>query len=146
MARITFKEGSGIESLSGKIGNISYRTIGKQTIVFSTEAPELPKDATRKQKSLYKRRIIIDQCVELIQKQMDLEVALAMRQKLRDRISYLYKRFAPKTKARTKLQRAIMTEYYHRFSIENDSIMVREKLRNDSMKARKEAMRSVNII
>lgn len=137
MARITFKEEGRIKHLSGKIGNITYRTVAGKTFVFATEVPELPKDATRKQKSQYKKRMIIDECVMLIQRQMDLDVALAMRQKLRDRMDYLYKHHAPKIKARTKLQKAIMTEYYKRFSIENDSIMIREKLGNDPMKSRR---------
>ena len=140
MARVIFKNGGNIQSLSGKVGNMTYRTIGNKTFVFSSEVPELPKDATRKQKSQYKKRMAIDQCVTLVQRQMDLEVALAMRQKLRDRMDYLYKSLAPKIKARTKLQKAIMTEYYSRFSIENDSIMIREKLGIDPMKARKEVM------
>ena len=128
MARIIFKEGSRVQSLSGKIGNLTYRTAGGKTFVFATEVPELPKDATRKQKSQYKKRMIIDQCVVIIQRQMDLEVALAMRQKLRDRMDYLYKSLAPKIKARTKLQKAMMTEYYKRFSIENDTEAIRKQL------------------
>ena len=136
MARVIFKNGGRIQKLSGKVGDLTYRTVGNKTFVFSNEVPELPKDATRKQKSQYKKRMIIDQCVTLVQRQMDLEVALAMRQKLRDRMDYLYKRLAPKIKAKTKLQKAIMTEYYSRFSIENDSRMVREKLGIDPMKAR----------
>lgn len=136
MARVIFKEGGRIQRLSGKVGNMTYRTVDGKTFVFASEVSELPKDATRKQKSLYKKRMMIDQCVMLIQQQMELEIALAMRQKLRDRMDYLYKRLAPKIKARTKLQKAIMTEYYQRFSIENDSIMIREKLGIDSTKAR----------
>ena len=136
MARVIFKDGGGIQRLSGKVGNLTYRTVGKKTFVFSTEVPELPKDATRKQKSQYKKRMIIDQCVMIIQQQMELEVALAMRQKIRDRMGYLYRRLAPKIKARTKLQKAMMTEYYNRFSIENDSIMTREWLGIGPMKAR----------
>lgn len=122
-----FKEGSEIQHLSGKIGNITFRTAGRKTFVFATEVPELPKDATRKQKSQYKKRIIIDECVAVIQRQMELEVALTMRQKLRDRMDYLYKSLVPNIKARTKLQKAMMAEYYKRFSIENDSKMTREK-------------------
>jgi hypothetical protein len=139
MARIKFKEGSEIQRLSGKIGNITYRTAGGKTFVFATEVPELPKDATRKQKSQYKKRMIIDQCVAVIQREMELEVALAMRQKLRDRMDYLYKRLAPEIKARTKLQKTMMMEYYKRFSIEKDSIMIREKLGLVPLEARKGA-------
>lgn len=138
MARIEFKEGNKIQHLSGKIGNLTYRTVGGKTFVYATEIPELPKDATSKQKNQYKKRIIIDACVVLIQREMELEVALAMRQKLRDRMDYLYKCLSPKIKAKTKLQKAMMEAYYNRFSIENDSRMTREKLGLVPMKSRKE--------
>lgn len=138
MARIKFKEGSEIQRLSGKIGNLTYRTAGGKTFVYATEIPELPKDATPKQKNQYKKRMIIDACVVLIQREMELEVALAMRQKLRDRMDYLYKCLSSKIKAKTKLQKAMMEAYYNRFSIENDSKMTREKLGLVPMESRKE--------
>ena len=138
MARIRFKEGSVIQRLSGKIGNLTYRTAGGKTFVYATEIPELPQDATIKQKNQYKKRMIIDACVVLIQREMELEVALAMRQKLRDRMDYLYKCLSPKIKAKTKLQKAMMEAYYNRFSIENDSKMTREKLGLVPMESRKE--------
>lgn len=139
MARVTFIKGQRIRNLSGQMGNLRYRTVGGKTFLYQTEEAELPKDATRKEKRLHKRKCIVNQCVELIQRQMgDLEVALAMRPKIRDRMVSLYDRFAPKIKARTKLQRAMMTEYGARFSIENDSILVREKLGIDPMTKRKE--------
>jgi hypothetical protein len=137
MARIRFKEGSVIQRLSGKIGNLTYRTAGGKTFVYATEIPELPQDATIKQKNQYKKRMIIDACVVLIQREMELEVALAMRQKLRDRMDYLYKCLSPKIKAKTKLQKAMMEAYYNRFSIENDSKMTREKLGLVPMESRK---------
>ena len=138
MARIKFKEGSEIQRLSGKIGNLTYRTAGGKTFVYATEIPELPQDATPKQKNQYKKRMIIDACVVLIQREMELEVALAMRQKLRDRMDYLYKCLSSKIKAKTKLQKAMMEAYYNRFSIENDSKMTREKLGLVPMESRKE--------
>ena len=82
--------------------------------------------------------MIIDACVVLIQREMELEVALAMRQKLRDRMDYLYKCLSSKIKAKTKLQKAMMEAYYNRFSIENDSKMTREKLGLVPMESRKE--------
>lgn len=139
MARVTFEKGQRITHLSGQIGNLIYRTVGGKTFVFETEEAELPKNATRKQKRLYKRKCIINQCVELIQRRTgDLEVALAMRTKIRDRMRGLYDRLAPEIKARTKLQKAMMEEYDARFDTENESIMVREKLGIDPMTTGKE--------
>ena len=170
MARVTFEKGQRITHLSGQIGNLIYRTVGgktfvfeaegaglpknatrkqkrlykrkciiRKTFVFEAEGAGLPKNATRKQKRLYKRKCIINECVELIQRQVgDIDVALAMRTKIRDRMRSLYDRLAPEIKARTKLQRAMITEYKTRFDIENDSIMIREKLGIDSTTIGKE--------
>ena len=139
MARVTFEKGQRITHLSGQIGNLIYRTVGGKTFVFEAEGAGLPKNATRKQKRLYKRKCIINECVELIQRQVgDIDVALAMRTKIRDRMRSLYDRLAPEIKASTKLQRAMITEYETRFDIENDSIMIREKLGIDSTTIGKE--------
>ena len=129
MARVTFEKGQRITHLSGQIGNLIYRTVGGKTFVFEAEGAGLPKNATRKQKRLYKRKCIINECVELIQRQTgNLEVALAMRTKIRDRMRSLYDRLAPEIKARTKLQKAMIREYETRFDTEKESIMIREKL------------------
>ena len=139
MARVIFEKGQRITHLSGQIGNLIYRTVGGKTFVFEAEGAGLPKNATRKQKRLYKRKCIINECVELIQRQMgDIDVALAMRTKIRDRMRSLYDRLAPEIKARTKLQKAMMEEYDARFDTEKESIMVREKLGIDPMTTGKE--------
>lgn len=139
MARVTFEKGQRITHLSGQIGNLIYRTVGGKTFVFEAEGAGLPKNATRKQKRLYKRKCIINECVELIQRQVgDIDVALAMRTKIRDRMRGLYDRLAPEIKARTKLQKAMMEEYDARFDTEKESIMVREKLGIDPMTTGKE--------
>ena len=112
MARVRFKEGQPIQSLSGKIGNLTYRTRNGKTFVHVASELELPEGATRKQKALYKRRVMVDECVTILQEEMDDFIeAIQMRTKIRDRIIGLYKKYSPEIKARTKLQRKIMGEY-----------------------------------
>ena len=117
MARITFKENQPIQSLSGTVGNITFRTMNGRTYAYGRPEPVLPKNPTRKQRALYKRRSIIDQCITILQSQYeDMQVAIKMRPKIKQRLTYLYKTFAPDIKAPTKLQKRIMTEYYARFN------------------------------
>ena len=115
--RITFKENQPIQSLSGTIGNITYRTVNGRTFAHSRPEPVLPKNPTRQQRALFKRRTIIDNCLSILQGQIpDIQEAIAARDKLKHRLLHLYKKYAPTIKAPTKLQKAIMTEYYARFS------------------------------
>ena len=116
MAKITFIPNQPIQSLSGSIGPITYRTMNGRTFMYRKEAPALPKNPTRKQRAQYRQRTIVDQCVTILQEQIqDIEKALAMRTTIRNRILRLYKLFAPGIKAPTKLQAAIMDAYYRRF-------------------------------
>lgn len=112
MARVVFKENQPIQSLSGSIGNMVFRTMYGKTFVLERREPELPKDATRKQKAQHKRLMMVNNCVGILQNEMeDIQVAIAMRSKLRDRICYLYDKYCNEIKAPTKLQRKIMGEY-----------------------------------
>ena len=116
MARVTFKKDQPIQSLSGSIGNIEFRTINGKTFVHERLDPELPKDATRKQKAMYRRRMIVNNCVSILQNEMeDIQEAIAMRSKLCDRIKYLYDKYAKEIKAPTKLQSKIIGEYRAKF-------------------------------
>ncbi len=118
MAKVHFKPNQPIQSLSGTLGVVTFRTVNGHTHVFRRPDPVLPKNPTRKQRALFKQRTIIDNCLEILQSQYeDIQEAISMRPKIKERLRYLYKTFAPTIKARTKLQRAIMTEYYARFSV-----------------------------
>ncbi len=118
MAKVTFNPNQPIQSLSGSIGPVTFRTINGRTHVFQRPEPVLPKNPTRKQRAQFKQRTIIDYCLSIIQAQYeDVQEAIKMRPKIKERLRYLYKTFAPTIKARTKLQKAIMTEYYARFSV-----------------------------
>ena len=116
MARITFAKNQPIQSLSGNLGPISFRTRNGQTFMFTTPDPVLPKNPTRQQRAQYRQRKIVDYCVKMIQSQIhDIQQALAMRNTIHERIKRLYKRLSPTIKAPTKLQRAILTEYAQKF-------------------------------
>ena len=112
MARVTFKKDQPIQSLSGSIGNIEFRTINGKTFVHERCEPELPKDATRKEKAQFRRRMIVQQCVTILQNEMeDVQAAIAERTRIKDRIQRLYDKYVHEIPARTKLQRRIMGEY-----------------------------------
>lgn len=116
MARVELMPG--IESISGTVGNLTFRTVNGKTFVHEKAEPVLPEKPTREERAKYKRDVIIDQCVRILQSEIeDLTKAVGMRPKIRSRLMSLYKRYAPEIKARTKLQRKMMTEYrakYHR--------------------------------
>ena len=118
MARIKFREGQPIQSLSGTLGNMTFRTVNGRTQVFQRAEPILPKNPTRKQRAQFKRQTIINNCISILQSQYeDIQEAMAMRPTIKDRLTYLYKKYVKDIKAPTKLQRAIITEYYAHFSL-----------------------------
>jgi hypothetical protein len=130
MAKVTLMPG--IESISGTIGNVTFRTINGKTFMSKRSEPCLPKGATREQKAQYKKRTLVNTCVVLVQSQMeDMLEAIAQRKKIRDRICYLYEKLSPEIKVRTKLQKAIMSAYYEG---ENGPRMDREKPENGPVK------------
>lgn len=110
MARVVLMPG--VESISGTIGNKVFRTINGKTFVYGKAEAVLRPHASMKEKKQYKKRVIVDECVELIQSEMeDVLGAIRMRKKIRDCISRIYDKHAPTIRARTKLQGAIMSEY-----------------------------------
>ena len=122
----------GIESISGTIGNVTFRTINGKTFMSKRSEPGLPKGATREQKAQYKKRTMVNACVVLVQSQMeDVLDAIEQRKKIRDRICYLYEKLSPEIKGRTKLQKAIMSAYYEG---ENGPRMDRGKPENGPVK------------
>ena len=137
MAHVTFNPNQPIQSLSGTVGNRTFKTRNGKTYMTQLPAPVLPKNATPKQRAQYKRLRMIDQCVMIIQGQIpDIREAIAMRSKIKDRLMYLYNKYVKEIKAPTKLQKAIMEEYDARY-IEKVSKNSRESLENDSVKSRK---------
>lgn len=112
MARVKFNPGQPIQSLSGTLGNAVFRTMYGRTFVFERARPVLPKNATREQKARYRRRVMVDECVRILQDEIeDITEAIAMRKKILERVGYLYDKYVQEIKAPTKLQRKIMGEY-----------------------------------
>jgi hypothetical protein len=112
MARVIFKKGQPIQSLSGTIGRYTYRTINGKTFVHASKERVLPDDASRKEKALFKRESMLDQCTEILQNEMaDVQEAIRMRSKIRSRLRSLYEKYRKEIKGRTKLQTRIMSEY-----------------------------------
>lgn len=118
MAKIEFKEGSPIQSLSGTIGNMTFRTRNGRTYVTQRAERELPDDASREEKRAYRRRQMIQECVQILQAEIkDIEEAIRMRYKIYVRIAALYDKYVGEIKARTKLQKQIMTAYRSRYCL-----------------------------
>lgn len=112
MARVELMPG--IERISGSIGNVVFKTYKNgKTIMMHRPEPVLSRNASRAERAQFKKRVIIDACVVLAQDQMeDMLEAIAQRKRIRDRMRYLYDKLSPEIKARTKLQKAIMTAYW----------------------------------
>ena len=124
MARITFKEGSPIQSLSGTLGNMNFRVRNGKTFVHAVRQPELSEDASRAEKARHKRQEIVHRCVCLIQEEIeDVKQAIAMRSKIRSRMLLLYDRFLKETSAPTKLSKMIMVAYRKKWGKSSDSLV-----------------------
>ena len=123
MARVEFKEDSPIQSLSGTIGNLTFRTRNGKTTVFHRYEAELAPEASRAERRRYKREQMVRNCVAILQNEMeDIQVAIAQRPKIRERILYLYKKYEKEIKAPTKLQKKIMCEYRAKWCQSEDSL------------------------
>ena len=114
MARVELMPG--IKSISGTIGNLTFRTRGGKTFVYSNLAPELPRRATRAQREQWLRRMVLEQCIRQIQSDYeDMYEAIRQRPLIRQRLVTLYAKYRVETSARTKLQKQIMQEYSQRY-------------------------------
>ena len=58
MAKVHFKPNQPIQSLSGTLGSVTFRTVNGQTQAFQRPEPVLPKNPTRKQRAQFKQRTI----------------------------------------------------------------------------------------
>ena len=117
MARIELKEG--VKLPSGTVGNLTFQKRNGRMFVHQREEPILRKGASRKEKAQYKRRVMVNACIQILQMQMPLSEALRVRKRMYDRLRVLCDKYMPVIKARTKLQRRIMEEYYSRYSLDN---------------------------
>ena len=111
MAQIKLLPGL-IKSLSGTVGDMTFRTINGKTYMHERHKPGLPEHPTRKQRAQYTKQVIVGECVGLIQKQMnDITDAINRRKIIYNRVARLYDKLAPTIRTRTKLMRAILDEY-----------------------------------
>ena len=128
-----------ISSLSGTIGDMTFRTRNGQTSVFQKNPPRLPANATRKQKAKYKKQVIVDQCIKILQDEIgDILIAIERRHAIKQKVEYWYDKLAPKIKAKTKLQDAIIDACK---DTGNVSRLDRDFLENGSEKLQKNARR-----
>ena len=128
-----------ISSLSGTIGDMTFRTRNGQTSVFQKNPPRLPANATRKQKAKYKKQVIVDQCIKILQDEIGyILVAISRRQAIKKKVEYWYDKLAPKIKAKTKLQGAIIDACK---DTGNVSRLDRDFLENGSEKLQKKTRR-----
>ena len=137
MARVELMPG--IKSISGSIGNLTFRTMHGKTYVHEKAEPELPEEPTRKEKARHKRMVMIGRCVAMVQKDYaDLYEAIRQRRKIYERVAHLYDKYHKTIKAPTKLMRKIMEEYRANNQAVNDegSRMTRKRTENDSKTAR----------
>ena len=138
MARVELMPG--IDSISGTVGKLTFRTVNGKTFVQAKRLPELPDKPNRKEKARYKRAVVIDNCVCLLQSEYpDLRDAILHHRRIYDRVAYLYDKYRKTIKAPTKLMRKIMEVYRAKNQpiIGDVSKMSRKCLENESRTARR---------
>lgn len=124
MARITFNPDQPIQSLSGSIGSMTFRTVHGKTHVYRRTDPVLPKRPTPLQRERFRHQCIMNNCMQILQGQYrNIQEALQMRGTIKKRLEQLYRHYAPEVKAPTKLQKAMMTDYYQQYGTVNGSIL-----------------------
>lgn len=115
MARVTFKAGQPIQSLSGTIGNLTYRTINGKTFVRVRGEVGLASNASTEAKAAYRRKTIVDECVRIIQEEIgDMAVAIQARAGIRAAMKRYYEQFSTETGSRLKLQAKMLEAYRNR--------------------------------
>ena len=115
MARVTFKAGQPIQSLSGTIGNLTYRTINGKTFVRVRGEVGLASNASTEAKTAYRRKTIVDECVRIIQEEIgDMAAAIQARAGIRAAMKRYYEQFSTETGSRLKLQAKMLEAYRNR--------------------------------
>ena len=116
MARVILNPDLPIQSLSGTLGNLTFRTVNGKTFVrMNTAAVPLSGTSPQKHRQQF-RKMIVENCTREIQSRIeDLPKALMARKRIRDRVVILYNRLAPDIRSMTKLTRAILEEYDRRY-------------------------------
>ena len=134
----------GIDSISGTVGKLTFRTVNGKTFVQAKMLPELPEKPNRKEKARYRRAVLIDNCVCLLQAEYpDIREAILHRRKIYDRVAYLYDKYRKTIKAPTKLMRKIMEEYHAKNQLISGDVSKesRKCLENESRMTRRSSNR-----
>ena len=112
MAILTFNPDSLIQRLSGRYGDLIFVFRNGKQYMHGAHKPELPLHPTPEQQRSYRRQIIIEQCVNNLQTQLELsQQAINAREIIASRVKYLYDKFNPDIESIIKLTRKIITEY-----------------------------------
>lgn len=137
MARVELMPG--IQSISGSVGNLTFKTRNGKTYVYEKTVPELPEHPSRKEKNRHKRAVLIDRYVAMLQREYaDIYEAIRQRKKIYERVASLYDKHSPNIKAPTKLMQKIMDEYHAKYQSVNGKVSKesREWTENGSRTAR----------
>ena len=111
MARVTLDPGGVIESISGRVGNMVYRTYKSGLITVHRISPRAQKATTKKEKAMRLRSEMVNQIVgELQQGYSRIDKAAAMRKKLWQKVGYVYDKYSETVKNRKELEKIIRAE------------------------------------
>lgn len=114
MARVKLMPG--IESISGTIGNLTFRTCGGRTFVHAKVDPELPPRATRSQREKWLRTCVVNRCMRCIQgNYAEIREAISARALIRQRVVALYIMYRKETGSMTKLLKKVTMAYYEKY-------------------------------
>lgn len=118
MAHVTFKKGQPIQSLSGTIGNLTFRTVNGKTFVREKPKYVLPKRPTERDKERYRRSWVLDYCVATIQElEPDTETAIRNRPKIYKRFASLYNKYRDSfPQSRLYIASLLINQYRERYA------------------------------
>ena len=111
MARIVMNRG--YDPLSGTYGYLTFRVINGKPFVRKKPEMVLPKNPTTEQKDKYKRQKVINECIARIQtRNPNVQESINQRLNIYKRVVRLYNRNSKTLKARSKLIKAILMDYF----------------------------------
>ena len=115
MARVEFNPDQPIQALSGTMGKITYRTLNGKTFAHVRRLPELKKNASCEERAAYRERVMVDECVRIIQNEMeDFVAAMQARPSIRAAMKRYYRLHYWEFSSWKKLQRAMLSAYRSR--------------------------------
>jgi hypothetical protein len=111
MARVTLDPGGVIESISGRVGNMVYRTYKSGLITVHRISPRVHKAATKKEKATRQRFEMVNRIVSELQHDYSrIDKAAAMRKRLWQKVGYVYDKYSETVKNRKELEKIIRSQ------------------------------------